>query len=79
MVHWLQRRQWTRQQARLNFEERGRNMAAAFRLRCIPPPGTKHVLFVDDVMTTGATLGSAVMTLRKAGIARISVITVARG
>ena len=75
----VQRRQWTRQQAHLNFDERRRNMATAFRLRTAPASGIRHVLMVDDVLTTGATLGSAALTLRKAGIDRISVITVARG
>ena len=38
----------------------------------------KHVLVVDDVLTTGATLMSCAVVLRKAGAAEVSAITLAR-
>lgn len=38
----------------------------------------RHICLVDDVMTTGATVGEAVRVLREAGVARISVAVLAR-
>jgi predicted amidophosphoribosyltransferase len=38
----------------------------------------EHVVLVDDVMTTGATLAECTRTLKKAGAGRISVWVAAR-
>jgi ComF family protein len=38
----------------------------------------KRVLLVDDVMTTGATLESASLSLKKAGVEQIYVFVIAR-
>ena len=38
----------------------------------------RHVLLVDDVMTTGATVGECSRMLKKAGAARVSVLTLVR-
>ena len=37
-----------------------------------------HILIIDDVLTTGASLSSAARCLKRAGAARVSVSTVAR-
>lgn len=38
----------------------------------------KHILLVDDIVTTGATLEEAARTLKRAGAARVSAIVVAQ-
>jgi orotate phosphoribosyltransferase len=38
----------------------------------------KRVLLVDDVMTTGSTAAACARTLKQAGAARVTLVTVAR-
>ena len=68
----------TRSQTRLTPEERKLNVAGAFRVK--NPQRIKGciVLLVDDVMTTGATLGACAFTLKKAGAKRVHAYTFAR-
>ena len=37
-----------------------------------------HVALVDDVMTSGATVGEATRVLKRAGVQRVEVIVLAR-
>ena len=74
----LRRTRATRQQARLDGEARRGNVRGVFavrRLSGLP----KSVALVDDVMTTGATLEAAARQLKAAGVARVNVLTLARG
>ena len=41
-------------------------------------PEGKHILLVDDIVTTGATLSEAASVLRKAGAAEVTALTAAR-
>ena len=75
----LRRHRWTRQQARLHFNARQKNMKGVFLPRHPRQAVSGHLLLVDDVMTTGATLAAAAETLRRAGAERISILTLARG
>lgn len=75
----LRRGHWTRQQAKLTFADRQRNVRGVFQVRDRNRVTGADLLLVDDVMTTGATLGEAAAVLKKAGAARVSVITAARG
>jgi predicted amidophosphoribosyltransferase len=63
-----------RPQRGLQRAERRRNVRGAFRA------GEIHgrVLLVDDVYTTGATVGAASSALRAAGASRVDVVTFAR-
>jgi len=76
---WLRRRRWTRQQAKLTFADRQGNVRGVFEVRRRGAVAAAELLLVDDVMTTGATLGEAAKALKGAGAARVSIITAARG
>ena len=66
----LHRHKTTTAQSRLDADARQRNLRDAFAVA----PGAKlpaHVVLLDDVMTTGATLHAAARALRKAGVRRV--------
>lgn len=63
-------------QSGLDARARRRNLAGAFRVtRAI---AARHVLIVDDVMTTGQSCRQLARTLRRAGVDQVSVLVVAR-
>jgi predicted amidophosphoribosyltransferase len=72
----LMRTKPTPQQARLTRHERLKNVADAFEADAKLAAGS-HVILIDDVTTTGATLASAAKPLRKAG-AKVSLVALAR-
>lgn len=59
----------------LSMRDRSRNAEGAFRLSGDKISG--RVLFVDDVMTTGATLSSCSSLLKKAGASEVYCLTAA--
>ena len=71
----LRRARDTRTQTALTPEARQANVAGAFVARGRPPA---PAVLVDDVFTTGATLGAAAAALRAAGAGRIEAVTFAR-
>jgi ComF family protein len=75
-ARWLLRARPTRPQSDLGAEERRANVRDAFRAS--PAVAGRHVVVVDDVMTTGATAGECARALRMAGAERVGVLTVAR-
>jgi predicted amidophosphoribosyltransferase len=59
--------------------QRAANVAGAFRLSAGPPPLVgEHVLLIDDVLTTGATVAECATTLVAGGARCVSVLTFAR-
>ena len=72
----LRRTRDTRTQTALTPEARQANLAGAF-VALGPPPPARAVL-VDDVFTTGATLGAAAAALHAAGAERVEAVTFAR-
>ena len=76
----LQRTRATPSQDGKGREARFRNLADALRPhpRRIAQAAGRHVLLVDDVMTSGATLAAAADALKGAGVAEVSVLVLAR-
>ena len=70
----------TSPQASLAFVARRRNLRGAFSVvdGCRQDLVGSHVAIVDDVMTTGATLDELARTLKRAGVARVTNLVVAR-
>jgi predicted amidophosphoribosyltransferase len=57
---------------------RRRNVEGAFAARRGGPVAGKRLVLVDDVFTTGATVTECARVLRRAGAARVDVLTLAR-
>src|SRR5690606_3273130 len=76
----LLRTRATRTQTQLTPEARARNVSGAFRA---PPEAERrlrgaHVVLVDDVLTTGATVISCAGALRASGARIVSIVTFGR-
>ncbi|RDD80827.1 ComF family protein [Dyella tabacisoli] len=73
----LQRQRATNAQTELDAAARRRNVRDAFVVRegaALPA----HVVVLDDVMTTGATLAECARILKRAGAVRVDVWVLAR-
>lgn len=58
-------------------QQRINQIKGAFRLKQFVKDIPKHIILVDDVVTTGATLSEASKILKQAGVKRIDAITFA--
>ncbi|MBU5638067.1 ComF family protein [Geomonas sp. Red69] len=75
----LRRLRWTEPQTGLDAGDRVTNVKDAFGVGEPKALAGKRVLLVDDVFTTGSTLGACVDALREAEVAAVAAVTVARG
>ena len=75
----LMRRRFTETQTKKSRAERVANLAEAFVVTDPSKVTDRHVLLVDDVLTTGATLESCALALLACDNVRISMATIACG
>ncbi len=71
----LRRRHFMQSQTQLNRLERQENVAEMFELRDSSSLANRHVLLVDDICTTGATLLACADTLKDVSGIRLSILT----
>ena len=74
----LVRRRSTKSQAGLTPRQRRINLRGAFRVAEPASVAGRHVLVIDDILTTGATARAAAQELVNAGAASVWVATLAR-
>lgn len=73
----LERTSFKKPQMELSREERLMNVRQAFRLK-EGISGLSHVILIDDVATTLATLEACATTLKDAGVPKVTAIVLAR-
>ena len=69
----------TGKQSLLSVSQRRANVRGAFKVDSRPELEGIHVGLVDDTMTTGATANEISRVLRRAGVARVTLLLAARG
>ena len=76
---WLARIRRTPPQVGLSKAQRAANLTGAFRVPQAHAAALagRRIVLIDDVLTTGATVSAAARALRRAGAARIDVLTFA--
>ena len=62
----------------LNPAQRRRNLQGAFRVHDVEAVRGREVLLIDDIMTTGATARACAGVLKRAGAAKVWVVTAAK-
>lgn len=79
-VNGLIRQRPTKSQGHLGRKERFKNVRAAFSLTKKGEGAIKdkHILLVDDVLTTGATVGACTKVLMDTGATSVQIITLTR-
>jgi ComF family protein len=76
VLHNVRRRLHTPYQSGSNRAERRRNLKSAFAVR--GPLEARHILIVDDVITTGETCRELAVTLKRSGAETVSLLALAR-
>jgi ComF family protein len=77
--HLIRRVRATHPQSEIETELRRKNVLGAFAVsRFAPLPKDRHILLVDDILTTGATASEVSHTLLAAGAASVTLAVIAR-
>ena len=79
VLHCIERRLYTNTQTRFDRMERMLNLRNAFALRKNSNVRGRHLVLLDDVITTGSTLHECALVLRAAGAESVRAVTLARG
>lgn len=74
----LIRTRYTQPQAKMQREERLRNVTNAFKFNSAASVENKNVVLVDDVFTTGSTMNECARILRMAGAKKVTSLTIVR-
>lgn len=74
----LIRTRHTESQASLTHRQRRANLRGAFRISASGAVNGKHILLVDDILTTGATVRAAALAFKRAGAESVWVATLSR-
>lgn len=77
-VELLVRTRETRPMYGLKRCERSANVAGAFGVKAALRDPNRSVILVDDVLTSGATLGECCRVLKSSGARRVSLVAIAR-
>ncbi len=77
---FFERLRATPSQKGMSADQRRRNLAGAIGVRAASAAAASgaHVIIIDDVMTTGATLNACARAAKKAGAARVEALVLAR-
>lgn len=70
------RQRSTESQTRLNVKQRKKNIKGAFSV--VRKINYKHVLIIDDVVTTGSTVNELAKVLKQNKVKRVGVLSIAR-
>jgi len=81
ICHLLKRTKETKQQALLNKKERKDNVSNIFEIDSneLNKLGSKNIILVDDIITSGETLKSAALTIKNLIPNKLFAITLSRG
>jgi ComF family protein len=77
-VSVIRAKQTVKHRVGMGARERARSLEGAFRIRAPRLIQGRHLLIVDDVMTTGSTAHELARTLREGGAQSVAVLTLAR-
>jgi ComF family protein len=78
MMRALRRVRSTATQAGLTNAARRRNVTGAFACMRAATVKGKSILLIDDVMTTGSTAAACAVVLKRAGVKKVALLTLAR-
>ena len=74
---FIKRKRFTESQTTMNLKERQENIEGAFKAKRNLNLKGKNILLVDDVITTGSTIGECGKVLLKAGANKVYAVSVA--